>query len=127
MEAGADDYLTKPFNNEELLARIRVGMRTRQLERELTDQARRSTVKEMAGSVAHEIGNPLAAVKLLCQKILTRLDASRNSEIRRDVQALNEEIRRIEMLVRRAQSITHVRSKPYAGDLRIIDLDAPEE
>jgi phosphoserine phosphatase RsbU/P len=127
MEAGADDYLTKPFNNDELLARIKVGLRTRELERELTDQARSRTVREMAGSVAHEIGNPLTAAKLLCQKIQTRLATTHSPEIKRDIQALTDEIRRIEMLVRKAQSITHVRSKPYAGDLQIIDLEAPEE
>jgi phosphoserine phosphatase RsbU/P len=127
MEAGADDYLTKPFNNDELLARIRVGLRTRELERELTDQARRTTIREMAGSVAHEIGNPLTAAKLLCQKIEARISATHSPEVEGDLQALTQEIRRIEQLVRRAQSMTHVRTKPYAGGLQIIDLKSPEE
>lgn len=122
IRAGANDYLTKPFDNAELLARIGVGVRTRALERELEERIRKSTVLEMAGAVAHEIGNPLTAAKLLQQRIALRVDEAGAPELARELAALGAELRRIESLVRKIQSLSSIHSKPYANDLQIIDI-----
>ncbi|SEK94253.1 Signal transduction histidine kinase [Stigmatella aurantiaca] len=67
LDAGADGYLTQPFEPAELIATVRSLLRLRHAERELRVRADQLTAAdrrkdEFLAMLAHELRNPLAAI-----------------------------------------------------------------
>lgn len=71
-EAGADDYVAKPFHGLELLARLRVHMRLRQMVSDMAHKSRLALLGQTAASVAHQMRNPLNAISSGLQSFQSR-------------------------------------------------------
>jgi diguanylate cyclase (GGDEF)-like protein len=68
LEAGANDYVAKPYNKDELLARIRVGQRMLELQANLMD-AREALEHQATFDALTEILNRRAVLERLSQEI----------------------------------------------------------
>ena len=130
LNAGVDDYLSKPCNPEELTARIRVGLRIRKLQKEILDLERKMAVLQIATTAGHEINNPLTSVigyvALLQEGIAT---GEPQETLLRYIEPLAEQAERIRVVVSRLITLTDVHVKPYLGNQTMIDLgigDPPE-
>jgi two-component system sensor histidine kinase/response regulator len=65
LELGAVDYIVKPFNPAELLARVRTHLELRQTRDELRRIIQQKN--ELMSVVAHDLKNPLATIRLSAQ------------------------------------------------------------
>ena len=72
-EAGAVDYLTKPFNGAELLARVRTHLELKHAREQLRQMNEEKN--EFMGIAAHDLRNPLGAITGYAELVLEEMDS----------------------------------------------------
>ncbi len=123
LELGADDYITKPFNFAEVLARIRVVLRTHELIRQIENREKRIRLGEtifkeieLATSQTHKhldiIGNSAkdpAAIAKNASEALAILDslAEKTGNLKNEYVKLSAEALDIAALRRKARTAVH--------------------
>ena len=90
LELGADDYITKPFDSAELLARMRVQLRLRRLTLEIEE--RNEELQRFAAGVAHELRAPLNELALHLDQAAA--DAADAALVRRALTKAEEALQR---------------------------------
>jgi two-component system sensor histidine kinase/response regulator len=107
LKVGADDYLTKPFDAHELLARIRAQLRIKKLQERVIEAEKSATIANMAIILGSEIDDPLASIVRHTQSLQERLEGKR--DIPRDIlislKAIGEAAHRIEGIVERLRDL----------------------
>ncbi|HOW68003.1 MAG TPA: hybrid sensor histidine kinase/response regulator [Candidatus Paceibacterota bacterium] len=109
LEVGGHDYLSKPIEQQELMARTRAAVRVKQLQDQLKEQITlqqrinqlhqemlsehwQKTFGQLAASLAHEINNPLAAALGSVQ--LLKLEEELGLEMRQRLDVIDQSLQR---------------------------------
>jgi len=126
LEAGAVDYVKKPFVIVELLARVNTALRLKEAQDKLVVQEKRLGDMELAGAAAHELNQPLTVIN--CQvKLLEENLQKQGVPPGREIEIIHESVNRMSAIIRKIGNITRYKTKEYLLGDKIIDLDQASE
>ena len=120
-EAGAEDYVVKPFYMEELEARVRVHLASRRAKAQALELERLSVFKEMAVAISHEINNPLTSIYAFLY-VLERDLAGSSETVKNSLEGIRDEVKRIQLITGRLAQASKASKVNYNRDITMIDL-----
>ncbi|MGA8178426.1 MAG: response regulator [Desulfobacterales bacterium] len=120
LSAGADDYIAKPFNKDELRARIDVGRRMVELQNALIEREKLQVIFEMTGAICHELSQPMQAISGNSELML--MNIQENDPLYQNIKAIKEQVDRMGNITRKLKRVTRYKTKDYINS-KIIDID----
>lgn len=123
LDIGADDFLVKPVENQELLARIRSGIRIYNLQNELKNAEHNKAVIEMACTIGHKINNPLSSLVLSLKTIENELSEEEKTKLAEELKTINESVDRISKFVQQLIYLQNPQLIDYVDENRMIKTD----
>ena len=122
LQAGADDYITKPAPHQEVLARVESGVRVRTLHKEIQQLTRRVAVLELAATVGHEINNPLNVIYLALDLMRKSIKNGEYDKVDKGLQLIAETADRLKEIARKFVELKDTDSTIYVDNLNMIDI-----
>lgn len=122
LDIGADDFLSKPIENQELLARIRTGVRIHNLQVELKSVEHTKAIVEMACTIGHEINNPLSSLIISLKNLEDEISNLKDDKYKDDLIVINKSIDRIKHLVNNLVHLKNPEVVNYTSDQKMIKL-----
>ncbi|MBI3601249.1 MAG: response regulator [Nitrospinae bacterium] len=125
LREGADDYILKPFDPEELAARINTQLRIKAIEGELVRAKRADLWKQTAITLSHQINNPLTVIlggtELLMNKL--KSEGGDKEEWENYLSNIIKSAERIKNLISMITKIDEPTPITVHGDIKMIDIE----
>lgn len=128
-EQGAFDYILKPFDNQELMARINAAIKFKELREELIAERQKTVLFELAGAAAHELNQPLTVLKTTAFLVKDKFSKEQltEGEFLKYMDKMEIAIDRMSVIIKKMNELKEYKTKDYAMGQKIINLTDSEE
>ncbi|MDM8521800.1 response regulator [Desulfococcaceae bacterium HSG8] len=120
-EAGGTDYVRKPVNRIELLARIKSALTQQELTRKLLEEEKLQGVLEMAGAVCHELNQPMQSILGFSQLLMDEMEE--DSPKYEYAKIIKGQIDKMGKITKKLMRITRYETREYVERTKIIDIN----
>ena len=120
-DAGGTDYVRKPVNKIELLARIKSALVHRKMEKKLLEEERLRGVLEMAGGICHDLNQPMQVVSGYSELLF--MDMEKDNSAYPYIKMIKEQTDEMGSITKKLMRITKYETRDYIEGSRIIDID----
>jgi signal transduction histidine kinase len=127
-ELGAVDYVTKPFQQEEVLARIKTHLTIRKLQKELQTKNEQliqlnQEKNEFLGIAAHDLKNPLSSIQTLAEFLNESIhSASYKQDVIRIANIISSSSKQMFLLIKNLLDINAIESGKRNLSLLVVNL-----
>lgn len=129
LEAGAFDYIKKPFNRIELLARVNSALKLSDAQKSLLQSEIRDTFFATVVTANHKIKQPLTLLSLSSSAIKRELgkdEISKDALLKR-VNYIDIAVKEITDVLDQMNAIKDPIISNYTKDIKMINVDKPDE
>jgi len=120
-ESGGTDYVCKPVNKIEILARVKSVLLHKKLEKKLLQEEKLSGVLEMAGAICHELNQPMQVVSGYSELLM--MDMEKDNMAHSYIKMVKEQTDKMGSITRKLMSITKYETQDYIEGSKIIDIN----
>jgi signal transduction histidine kinase len=125
-QAGADDYIVKPFDQDEFLAKVKVYLRLKNIEE--IDRLRRN----FTTTVTHEMRTPMAVIRGTISNALDEVYGKIKPELRKQLETAMENIDRLARIITNFFEISRIEAgrtelRRVSFDLKDMVLEVVDE
>jgi two-component system cell cycle response regulator len=128
LEAGAFDYVKKPFSRVELLARVKSALKLSEASKQLLEMQKKSTYIATVVTANHKIKQPLTLLSLSSAAIKRELkkDEVSKEAILNRVKYVDIAVKEINDVLSKLNSITNPELSDYTQNIKMIKVDEDE-
>ena len=119
LSAGAVDYITKPVDLDEMVARVRTQLRVVDLQRRLSESRRAATLGAMTQGIAHNLNNMLAII--LGYVDLIKLHHNKPENVSNHAAGIEKAVKRIAGVIKQLNALV-IRTRPPASSVPLQTL-----